>query len=198
MPADHDFLQRVQYLGERLEQLEALADPAARAAAKEVVQLVMELHGTALERMLEIIFESGKDGTGLIDELGQDGLVSNLLVLHGLHPEEISVRVERKMRELRPRLFKMGAEVREVAVTGGEVRVRLEMQGHTCGSTAQSVRAMVEEAVYEAAPDVTRLRVEGLDAPVAAGFVTMKALVGATAPARAVAADLPRNSEGMD
>ena len=184
MADEKDFQQQVQRIGERVHELESIADPAVRSSAKELVQLLMEMHGTALERMLEIIFQSSDGGTRVIDELGQDPLVSSLLVLYGLHPEELQTRVERKLAEVRSRLYKMGAEATLVAVNGTEVRVRVNIEGHACGSTTQNVKAAVEEAIYEAAPDLTSLVVEGLEEPAAAGFVTMDALLGASSVAR--------------
>lgn len=184
MADEKDFQQQVQRIGERVHELESIADPAVRSSAKELVQLLMEMHGTALERMLEIIFQSSEGGTRVIDELGQDPLVSSLLVLYGLHPEELQTRVERKLAEVRSRLYKMGAEATLVAVNGTEVRVRVSIEGHACGSTSKNVKAAVEEAMYEAAPDLTSLVVEGLEEPAASGFVAMDALLGAWSVAR--------------
>ncbi len=180
MADEKDFQQQVQRIGERVHELESIADPAVRSSAKELVQLLMEMHGTALERMLEIVFQSSDGGTRVIDELGKDPLVSSLLVLYGLHPEELQTRVERKLAEIRSRLYKMGAEATLLGVNGTEVRVRVSIEGHVCGSTTQNVKAAVEEAIYEAAPDLTSLVVEGLEEPAAAGFVTMDALLGAS------------------
>ena len=196
MADEKDFQQQVQRIGERVHELESIADPAVRASAKELVQLLMEMHGTALERMLEIIFQSSDGGTRVIDELGQDPLVSSLLVLYGLHPEELQTRVERKLAEIRSRLYKMGAEATLLGVNGTEVRVRVNIEGHTCGSTAQNVKVVVEEAIYEAAPDLTSLVVEGLEEPAASGFVAMDTLLGASSAARRPVATL--GSDGMD
>jgi Fe-S cluster biogenesis protein NfuA len=193
---EKDFQQRIRRIDERVNELEAIADPAVRSAARELVQLLMELHGSALERMLEITFQSGDAGTRVIDELGQDPLVSSVLVLYGLHPEELGTRVERKLKEIRPRLYKMGAEATLVSVNGSDVRVRVSIEGHACGSTAQNVRAAVEEAIYEAAPDLTSLVVEGLEEPVAVGFVAIDTLLGASSAARRPVATL--GSDGMD
>lgn len=183
MADEKGFQQRVQKIGELVHELEAIADPSVRSAAKDLVKLLMELHGSAVERMLEMIFQSGDAGARVIDELGEDPLVSSLLVLYGLHPEDFQSRVERKLVQIRSRLFKMGAEAKLVAVTGSDVRVRISLEGHACGSTAKNVKAAVEEAIYEAAPDLTSLVVEGLEEPLASGFVAMEALMGARAPA---------------
>ena len=199
MADEKDFRQQVQRIGERVNELETIADPAVRSAAKELVQLLMGMHGSALVRMLEIIFQSGDAGARVIDELGEDPLVSSLLVLYGLHPEELQTRVERKLAQVRSRLFKMGAEAKLMAVNGSDVRLRVSLEGHTCGSTAQNVKAAVEEAIYEAAPDLTSLTIEGLEEPSASGFVAMEALMGVRVAAGAPLRDgaLP-GGEGMD
>ena len=178
MAAVKDFRERVQQIGERVEQLESIGDLTTRAKATELVQLLMELHGSAVERMLEVIFQSSHAGAKVIDELGEDPLVSSLLILYGLHPEDVQTRVEKKMKQVRSQLFKMGAEVTSIAVTGSDVRVRVNIRGHACGSTIENVRAAVEDAIYEAAPDLTSLAVEGLEEPSSSGFVAMDSLMG--------------------
>jgi hypothetical protein len=175
---DKDFRDRVRQLGERVQELESIADPAVRAKAKELVQLLMEMHGSAVERMLEVILHSSDRGAEVIDELGEDPLVGSLLILYGLHPEDVQTRVEKKMKQFRSQLFKMGAEVTSITVTGSDVRVRVNTAGHGCGSTTQNVRAAVEDAIYEAAPDLTSLTVEGLEQPSSSGFVAMDSLTG--------------------
>jgi Fe-S cluster biogenesis protein NfuA len=175
---EKDFQQRMQKLGSLVHDLETIADPASRAAAKELVQLLMDLHGTGLERILEIVFQSGDAGHRIIDELGQDQLIGSLLVLYGLHPDELETRVERKLRQIASKLHKMGAEAKLVSVNAGEVRVRARIDGHACGSTGRTVQATLEEAIYEAAPDLTSLVVEGLEEPaVSGGFIAIEKLL---------------------
>ena len=120
MADDKDFRDRVRQLGERVEELESIGDPAVRAKAKELVQLLMEMHGSAVERMLEVIFHSSDAGAKVIDKLGEDPLVGSLLILYGLHPEDVQTRVEKKMKQVRSQLFKMGAEVTSLTVEGLE------------------------------------------------------------------------------
>jgi Fe-S cluster biogenesis protein NfuA len=177
---EKDFQQRVQKIGDLVHDLESIADPASRAAAKELVQLLMELHGTGLERILEIVFQSGDSGPRVIDDLGQDRLVSSLLILYGLHPEELQTRVERKLAQIESKLHKMGAEAKLVGINGGEVRVRVRVEGQGCGSTSRTVQMAVEEAMYEAAPDLTSLTIEGLESPVESGFIAVEKLLAST------------------
>ena len=64
-----DFQQRVQRIGDLVGQLDDIRDPTSRIAARELVQLLMELHGTGLERMMEIVFEAGEPGERIINDL---------------------------------------------------------------------------------------------------------------------------------
>jgi Fe-S cluster biogenesis protein NfuA len=175
---DKEFRHRVQRIGGLVEKIEGVADPAVRATAKELVQLLMELHGTGLERMLEITFHAGDPGVGIIDELGHDPLVSSLLILYGLHPQPLETRVTNAVERMRPTLRKQGCEIELIAVNEGVVRIEMEVGEHTCGSTVKTIRSTVEEAVYEAAPDITSLFIEGLDTKVSSGFVALEKLMG--------------------
>jgi len=177
---EKDFQQRIQKIGSLVHDLETIADPASRAAAKELVQLLMDLHGTGLERILEVVFQSGDSGPRIIDDLGHDQLVSSLLILYGLHPDDLQTRIERKLDQIASRIHKLGAEAKLVSVNGGDVRVRIRVDGHSCGSTGRTVQASVEEAMYEAAPDLTSLAIEGLEEPADTGFISVEKLLAAT------------------
>ena len=195
MQDEKDFQKRIQRIGGLVQELDSVADPASRAASKELVQLLMDMHGTGLNRILEAIFRSGQSGGPLIDELGRDPLVSSLLVLYGLHPDDLATRVLKAVEQIKPKLRKMGCEVELPTLEEGNVQLHAVLEGHTCGSTAQTVRGMLEEALYGAAPDITSLVVNGLEPPAANGFVALDRLAGAPAVA---GQSLALSSEGMD
>ena len=187
-----EFHQRLQKLGGLVRDLDAISDPASRAVAKELVQLLMDLHGVGLERMLELVFESGDAGARIIDDLGADPLVSSLLILYGIHPHDMQTRLERKLAQIDSKLHKMGAEVKLPPLTGNDVRLRITLAGHGCGSTTQSIRSLLEDAMYEAAPDLSSLTIDGLEEPIASGFVGIEQLRASGSPLRAL------GGEGMD
>jgi Fe-S cluster biogenesis protein NfuA len=191
-----DFQIRAQKIGELVQSLERIADPAAHSAAKELVQLVMDLHGAALERILEIVFQSDEAGSRLINEIAFDSLVSSLLILYGLHPDDLQTRVERKLEQIAPRLHKMGASVTLISAEGGNVRLRVSADHHACGSTTRSLRESVEGDVYDAAPDLASLTIEGLEEPAASGFVELEKLMGAGVAA--IRGQSASHSEGLD
>lgn len=186
MPEDKDFQQKVQRIGGLVAELENIADAESRASAKALVQLLLDLHAAGLERVMEIVANSGEPGLRAIDDLGRDPLVSSLLVLYGLHPLDLESRVAQAVEKVRPMVRKGGGELDLVAIESGVVRLQLQVTGHACGSTGKALKAMVEDAIYEAAPDVNRLLIEGLEEPTgASGFVPLGKLSGVIAGASA-------------
>lgn len=177
MADDKEFRERMQRVGGLVQEIEAVADPALRASSKELVQLLMDLHGAALERVLEIVANLGEPGMNIIDQLGRDAMVSSVLVLYGLHPEDLDSRVSKAIERVRPQLRKQGCEVELLELSEGIVRLRVHTGDHTCGSTAKTVEATLEGAIYDAAPDITALTIEGLEGKPAAGFVALDKLM---------------------
>ena len=179
MENEKDFQGRVQKIGELVQELDSIADPAVRSRAKELVQSLLDLHGAGLERILELLFRR-EGGAQAIDELGRDPLVSSLLILYGLHPEDLQTRVERKLEQIQSKLHKMGAEAELIGTENGNVRVQVKIDHHACGSTAHTVQTMLEDGIYEAAPDLKSIVIDGLEKPPASGFVALGTLQGST------------------
>jgi len=171
----------MQRIGGLVQEIESIADPAARAATRDLVQSLMDLHGAVLEKTLDIVADAGEEGLNIIDRLGRDSLVSSVLILYGLHPEDIETRVVRAVDRLKPQLRKQGCEVELLGVNDGAIRLRVETGSHTCGSTAKTVQATLEETIYDAAPDLTSLVIEGLEEKPASGFVALDKLMGGAA-----------------
>jgi len=186
MPDDKDFQLKVQRIGGLVAELENIADSESRASAKALVQLLLDLHAVGLERVMEIVAKSGEPGLRTIDDLGRDRLVSSLLVLYGLHPLDLESRVAQAVEKVRPQVRKGGGELDLLGIDSGVVRLRLQVTGHSCASTGKTLNAMVEDALYEAAPDMNRLLIEGLDEHKgASGFVPLSKLGGVIVAASA-------------
>ncbi len=184
MADDKDFQMKIQRIGQLVGELENIVDPEARASAKALVQLVLDLHAAGFERVMEIVAKSGEPGLHTIDELGGDPLVSSLLVLYGLHPLDLESRVVQAVEKVRPRVHKGGGELDLIGIESGTVRLHLRVTGHACGSTGKTLKAMVEDALYEAAPDMSGLLIEGLEEQAgSSGFVPLGKLGGVIAGA---------------
>lgn len=173
-----DFQDDMQRIGGLVQQIDSIADPAVRAATKDLVQSLMDLHGAALEKALDIVAEAGEPGMDIIGRLGRDSLVSSVLILYGLHPEDLETRVAKAVDRIRPQLRKQGCEVELLGVNEGAIRLRVQTGSHTCGSTAKTVQATLEGAVYDAAPDMSSLVIEGFEEKPSSGFVSLDKLSG--------------------
>jgi Fe-S cluster biogenesis protein NfuA len=173
-----EFQQRVQQLGKLIAELEQMPDSPLKVATGELVHLLMEVHETGIERMMEIVFDSQGTGPQTIDKLGRDPIVRSLLLLYSLHPDDLQTRVQASLEAIRPRLRKLNYDIELLGTEGGAVRLRMGSTGHACGSTTANVRSMVEEGVYEYAPDVISLVILGLEDQPSSGFVTLESLAG--------------------
>lgn len=157
-----------------LERLEVLTDPEARAFCLEAIQAVLDLHSEALAQVLRVV------GPETADRLGDDEVVSGLLLLHGLHPRSLEERVARALDSVRPYLESHGGGVEVVALEGAGLRLRLEGSCNGCASSLATLRGTIEAALAERAPDLAALQVEGAVAPGSppspAGFVSVGAI----------------------
>ena len=89
--------------------------------------------------------------------------MSSVLILYGLHPEDLETRVVKAVERVRPSCGNKDANLNCWGSNDGVIRLRVATGSHTCGSTATSVQASLEGAIYDAAPDMTSLVIEGLE-----------------------------------
>jgi Fe-S cluster biogenesis protein NfuA len=177
MSAQPDFQQRLKSIEGLVSEIEAAADPSLRTTVRELLELVMVLHGTGLDRMLEVVRAASDEGESTVQKLLRDDLVASLLILHGIHPVAFETRVAQAVEKARSRLRAHEGEVELVSIEEGAVRLRLHSNGHGCGSNPQALRELVENAVYQGAPDITSLVIE--EAGAKQNFVPLAMLQGA-------------------
>ncbi len=163
--------QQFGRIEELIGKLEKATDPAARATAKELVQLLMDIHGAGLERMMEIVSRSGAVGMEIIDHFGKDEVARNLLLLYGLHPVDLDTRVAEALETVRPYLRSRDANVELIGIAAGVVSVRLTGNAHGC--TATTLKTAIEEALYNEAPDLVSVSVETEAAPTTSVFIPL-------------------------
>lgn len=160
--------QLIQRIDELIRKIEMMSDPDARASAVELLQSLMELNGAGIERMMEITAEAGAAGRAIIDGFARDELVEGLLLLYGLHPVPLEARIMRALDKVRPYLSSHGGNVEMLGIEDGTVRLRLQGSCKSCPSSAMTLKLAIEEAIYEAAPDVAAIEAEGVLEPHAA------------------------------
>ena len=161
-----EFQKRVGRVEELIAALEDQPNPAVREQTRELIQTLLDLHASGLERILSAVHNSGAPGAAVIDELGRDQLVSGVLLLHGLHPLDLETRVRNALESVSPRLGLHGGSVELVSVTDdGAVRIKLEGNCNGCPSSRITLHSTIEEELYNAAPDITSLEVDGAHDP---------------------------------
>lgn len=180
-PDDREFQSHMGQLGDLLEEAQRLADPAAREATASIIQSLMDFHGAAIARIVDRLHDAGAPGKAILRDCARDDLVSSLLVLYGLNPLDLGERINIALEKVRPALAPYGGNVDLHDITpDGAVHLKYHGKSHTCGSTIKNLRATIEQAVYDRAPDLAALHLTGLDAPPAnAGFVPVEQLVAA-------------------
>jgi hypothetical protein len=138
--------------GERVEtllaELRARCGPEAADVAEELVTCLVRLYGAGLQAVMAIV----GDDTRLQARLIADPLIASLLLVHDLHPLDAATRVRRA-------LGRMGGGAEFLGVDdAGVAHVR---EGSGCGSTP----AAIEQAVTDAAPELTGVALEPREQP---------------------------------
>jgi Fe-S cluster biogenesis protein NfuA len=155
--------QRFRFTTERVEKLaaklEKANDPETRAAALELVQSVVELHAAALEALVERCVATPQGEQALRDALDDD-LVASVFLLHSLHPDDMETRVLRGLDKVRPYLKSHGGDCEVLGVRDGIVRLQLHGTCGSCPSSSLTLKTAVEEALFEAAPDIKEIIAE--------------------------------------
>jgi Fe-S cluster biogenesis protein NfuA len=157
-----DVRQAARRLEELIAALGSHPDPAAREPARELVALVLDLHALGLARLMTLV-ASAPGAETLMARLTQDDHVRAMLLLHGLHPDEMETRVRQAVERLRPHLGVHGLRLEVTDVRGGIVRLRLMGVEAAKPSLLWTLPGEIETAIVEAAPDAEQVLIEGLD-----------------------------------
>lgn len=162
-------MQRIEGL---IRKIESLPDPEARESALALMQSLMDFHGAGLDRLMEIVAEAGEAGYAIFDNFARDELVGSLLLLYGLHPISLEMRVMGALDKVRPYLDSHGGNVELISITDEVVRLRLQGSCKSCPSSSMTLKLAIEEAIMAAAPDVVAIEAEGAtEQPAPTGFV---------------------------
>ena len=164
--------ERVEKLAATLDQC---GDPEVRAAALELVQSVVELHGAGLERLIDRCLEV-PEGERVLSEALKDDLVAGMFLLHSLHPDSMETRVRHGLEAVRPYLQSHGGDCELISAHDGIVRLKLHGTCGGCPSSSVTLKNAVESALYDAAPDIVEIVAENSAAeyPAASNLVVLK------------------------
>lgn len=151
-----DAEQAGRRIDEILEHLASTGDRETSAAAEELVRVLMDFYGGGLSRIVRALrAEPGRGSADTLAALLGDELVTSLLVLHDLHPEDTVTRIGRALATVRDPVELAGYDE-----ATGTLRLRATTAGGGgcgCGGgTPQSV----EDALACYAPEVTTVETE--------------------------------------
>ncbi len=158
----------VREVGDRierlLEEIRGMASPPVWQRVEELMRSVVDLYGTGLRRMVDIIAEPGRSSEEIATLLLDDRLVESLFLLHGLHPDDFSTRVEKALDRVKPYLGSHGGDVVLLSADDatGAVKLRLGGSCDGCPSSLLTVKMAVEGAIRELAPEAASIEVEGV------------------------------------
>ncbi|GAA1253376.1 NifU family protein [Kitasatospora nipponensis] len=140
-----------------LDQLADSGDPALAAAGEELVRDLLALHREGLSRLVELLPPGSLRGA-LVDPAA-----AGLLVLHDLHPEDVSTRIARALESVPAH----PVEVVAFEAATGTLRVRREQSGGGCGcgGTEDAARTALEDALGCFAPEVAAVELVAAPAP---------------------------------
>jgi Fe-S cluster biogenesis protein NfuA len=170
-----EFQAHAEQIERRVQRVNDLPNEGARTAALELMQSLMDLHGEAMARIVEVLCDSGDAGRNTLALLGSDPLLCGLMVLYGVHPLSLEERVARAIDKVRPQVQKQGGKVELLDVSDSLVRVSISSSGNGCHSSPDALKTAVEQVVREAAPEVIDFVAEGV-ASSAAGFVPLSTI----------------------
>jgi hypothetical protein len=143
-----------------LQAIETHGDPILRHRAREAVELLLTLQGTALERIVDLAGDPALGGPALVTRLADDAVIGPLLVIHGIHPHDPATRVARTLDRLRSRIAATGCRASLSSIDGTVARLRVEGFSRLDGESASTLEQWLETRLLEAAPELTAILID--------------------------------------
>ena len=139
-----------------------MPDPASRESCVAGVHGidVSHLYGSGLERMLLLVKDLGPEGQKAYDKLINDNIVRGLLLIHGLHPLSLDIRLRQALDKVRPYMESHGGNVEVLSLENDFARLRLQGSCKSCPSSSVTMELAVRQAIEEACPDLQGFEVE--------------------------------------
>jgi Fe-S cluster biogenesis protein NfuA len=105
-------------------------------------------------------------------------MIASLLIVHGLHPDDVRSRIERSLAGVRPFLAQHGGDVQLLDIDADAGAVLLQLLGSCdgCPSSAVTLQSAVERAIREAAPEIVIIDVVPPTEPAAASTTPQPAI----------------------
>jgi Fe-S cluster biogenesis protein NfuA len=158
MSGENQLQQLSAQIEDLVRKVDAISDPALKANATALIQSLLDVHARAFERVVEIVLQQKDLGLTVLNHFAADELIGSLLLLYRLHPDALDVRLNKAIAAVRKAVALQGADVELIGVEEEVVRIRLSGAVHGCTST--QLQKLIEDAIYEAVPEISAVRVE--------------------------------------
>jgi len=189
--------------GDRIQTLldaSASGGTVQRERAEQLVREVTDLYGAGLERMMRLAVAANPD---LAETFTDDNLVASLLLVHGLHPHDVELRISNALDSVRPYLGSHGGDVHLIEVAdesrGTVVKLRFSGSCKSCPSSAVTLELAVEDAIRAAAPEIDVIEVVAAEAKSAKSSVipadSLMSRVHSSSPNKSVWHQIPDVAE---
>jgi Fe-S cluster biogenesis protein NfuA len=162
MKQDAERQRRAERIEMLIREVSMFTNTHARETTEELMQCILDMYGEGLARILELTMQAEEAGFPLVRAFTRDELIGSLLLIHDLHPVDLKTRIARALDEVRPRLVLHGGNVEFIRLENNVAYLRLEGSCHGCPSSTVTLKQLIEEAIYKAAPDLEGLEVEGV------------------------------------
>jgi hypothetical protein len=170
---------------------EAITEPQLREKVVLLVQSLLDFHRSGIQRLVQIIASEGEGAGSLLDKIASDHIVGSLLTLYGSHPLSLERRVGQAIGRLNSNPLFHSSAVELLEITDLVVRLRLVEHKH-CHSSPQILRTTIEEALYEAAPDIDEIQFIDDVPQTSISFVSLDSVRGKNGLTRTLNGTLPK------
>lgn len=177
---EQDAEDMMAQLNALLEELEQYPDSEVREKALDLVQIIIQLYGEALRRVIDTV-NALPLKEEMLSRLLEDEVVRAMLTIHGLLPIDLRERVAAALKQLRALLLSQGADVDLIGVENGVALLRLVRSGKGAPPVA-TLKAEIEKHLMEAAPDLVGVEIDGLAEQIEATSKVVSQLKSLIAP----------------
>jgi Fe-S cluster biogenesis protein NfuA len=160
-----DFAGRAQRVDRASRAVERIVDDTDRSAARELEQALEDVHGAVLRTIVRRLRDDDR-GRELLYELVDDPEVYASLARAGIVKPSPAMRALQVLDGVRPYLTGHNGDVELVRIEGTVAYVRLLGACQGCGSSTETLRDAVAQALLDNLPELTEVReAPPLDAP---------------------------------
>jgi Fe-S cluster biogenesis protein NfuA len=156
-PEPATFEDRARRIDRASHAVERITDDEARRAARELEQAIEGFHASVLRTIVDRMRDDPR-GRELLYELVDDAEVYAALVKSGIVKPSLAMRAIQVLDGVRPYLTSHNGDVELVEITDGVAYVRLLGACQGCGSSTETLRDSVAQALLDHLPELAEVR----------------------------------------